>query len=360
MPRDVTIHLFFAFDIGDEIQLDLARTLLSADPEVLVRRPRTPESIRYRPSPLRLALEPSQLVLPGHESLQPSHSQLTIFDFGAVSLRAQYRLSLEDGELLQLAGALADPSAQVAAARAALEPWIGRFAPAVADLDFGDTCEEYVVFQMHEARSDWLIRNPDWVAGLIRLEDEPLSGQEVAEATRLQMTYAPNDLIVVDWAAAFISDTEVADTLQALEFANVQLLEFRNIDDRLDDHLERAFKLVRFVKKPPWGIISRWRAASSAARDVRELEIEAASLFERADNTLKLIGDQYLARVYGLASARFHLGEWQQSIRRKLDAIGDVYDLLVSRAGGFRAEFMELVIILLILWEVVISLTRRH
>lgn len=359
MPSEVTVHLFFAFDVGDEVQLDLARKLLSADAELLVRRPRTPESIRYRPAPLRLILEPHGLVLPGHESVPPAYSQLTIFDFGAISLRTQYRLTIEDEELTRLAGRLADLSAQAVVAREILKPWIDRFAPAIIDLDFGELFEEYVVFQMHEARSDWVGKWPGWVAGLIRLEDEPLSEPEIVEATRLQLTYAPNDLIVVDWAAAFVSDTEVADTIQTLEFANVQLLEFRNIDDRLDDQLERAFKLVRQAKRPLWGIIPRWLAASRAARKVRELEIEAASLFERADNTLKLIGDQYLARIYSLASARFHLGEWQQSIRRKLDAIGGVYDLLVSSAGGFRAEFMELVIILLILGEIIISLTRH-
>ena len=83
-------------------------------------------------------------------------------------------------------------------------------------------------------------------------------------------------------------------------------------------------------------------------RSVRELEIEATSLFERADNALKLIGDQYLSRIYDLAQARFHLPEWQQSIRRKLETVGDVFDLLVQQAGGTRMEVLEVVVIALI------------
>ena len=94
-------------------------------------------------------------------------------------------------------------------------------------------------------------------------------------------------------------------------------------------------------------------------RSVRELEIEATSLFERADNALKLIGDQYLSRVFDLASARFHLREWQQSIRRKLDTVGDVYDLLVQQAGGTRMEVLEIVVILLIALEIVLAFTRH-
>jgi uncharacterized Rmd1/YagE family protein len=94
-------------------------------------------------------------------------------------------------------------------------------------------------------------------------------------------------------------------------------------------------------------------------RSVRELEIEATSLFERADNALKLIGDQYLSRVYGLASTRFHLGEWQQSIRRKLETVGDVYDLLVQQAGGFRMELLELIVVVLIAVEIVLAVLRH-
>ena len=81
--------------------------------------------------------------------------------------------------------------------------------------------------------------------------------------------------------------------------------------------------------------------------------------FERADNALKLIGDQYLSRVYALASTRFHLPEWQQSIRRKLDTVGDVYDLLVQQAGGTRMEVLEIVVIVLIALEIVLALVRH-
>ncbi len=92
---------------------------------------------------------------------------------------------------------------------------------------------------------------------------------------------------------------------------------------------------------------------------VRELEIEATSLFERADNALKLIGDQYLARIYDLAQGRFHLREWQGSIRRKLETVGDVYDLLVHQAGGTRMEVLEVVVIGLIALEIVLAIVRH-
>ena len=52
-PLDATVHLAFAFDIGDEIDLDRARLILQGEPGQLPRRRRTPESIGYRPAPRR-------------------------------------------------------------------------------------------------------------------------------------------------------------------------------------------------------------------------------------------------------------------------------------------------------------------
>jgi uncharacterized Rmd1/YagE family protein len=81
-------------------------------------------------------------------------------------------------------------------------------------------------------------------------------------------------------------------------------------------------------------------------------------LFERADNALKLIGDQYLARVFDLASTRFHLREWQQSIHRKLETVGDVFDLLVQQASHTRMEVLEIIVVLLIALEILLVLFR--
>jgi hypothetical protein len=358
-PLDATIHLAFAFDVGYEIDLDRARTLLSAESANLVRRKRTPESIRYRPAPLRTVIDGSGIILPdGASTITPSRAELSIFDFAALSLVIQYPVRMTPDELLTLAGALAEPAPLTAAARRVLEPWIVRIRPAVYGFEFSDISEEYVVFQIGDTRADWLESHRDWIAGLVRLESSPLSRPEVLEATRLSLSYTPNDLVTLDWAAGFVADRDCADTLQVIEFANVQLLEFRHIDDRLDDRLEAAYRLIRPEPRERGPRVG-WRSHRAAVRNVRELEIEATSLFERADNALKLIGDQYLSRVFDLASTRFHLREWQQSIRRKLDTVGDVYDLLVQQAGGSRMETLEFIVIVLIALEIVLALLRH-
>jgi hypothetical protein len=228
----------------------------------------------------------------------------------------------------------------------------------VQDFDVSPISEEYIVFQLEQSRDDWLQAHAAWIAGLVRLESGPLSEAEIREATRLHLAYTPADLVVLDWAAGFVADAECADTLQVIEFANVQLLEFRHIDDRLDDRLEASYRLIRpeRAKRLSWSI---WPRHGDAVRHVRELEIEATSLFERVDNALKLIGDHYLARVFELASARFHIREWQNSIRRKLETVGDVYDLLIQQAGAHRTEALEVTVVVLIAIEIVLAIFRH-
>jgi hypothetical protein len=358
-PIDVVVHLAFAFDIGDEINLEQARQLLQGELGQLPRRKRTPESIGYRPAPIRVPLEPTGIALPGElNPLGSPRAELTLFDFGAISLAVQLRLVATPPALLQLAGRLAELAPLNDTARRLLAPWVERLTPAVHDFTISPMSEEYIVFQLAERRSRWLEEHSDWIAGLVRLESEPLSPDEVREATRLALAYTPTDLVVLDWAAGFVADAEGADTLQVIEFANVQLLEFRHIDDRLDDRLEAAYRLIRPERRHRWPL-ALWKSHGNAVRQVRELEIEAASLFERVDNALKLIGDHYLARIFDLASNRFHLRGWQQSIRRKLETVGDVYDLLVQQAGGFRMEALEITVVVLIALEIMLALWRH-
>jgi hypothetical protein len=348
---DATIHLAFAFDIGYEIDIDRARTMVPGEPGLLARRRRNPESIQYRPAPLRLTLDASGMALPGGMAMtKPPRAELTVFDFAAISMMVQFPVRATPDELLELAGSLADPGPLNMAARLVVNPWIERLKPVVDGFEVSDLSEEYVIFQVGSVDPDWIAAHNEWIARLIRLEAGPLSPAEVREATRLGFSYTPDDLVLLDH--------DCADTLQVIEFANVQLLEFRHIDDRLDDRLEAAYRLIHAERgrdrRPRF-----WRTHSATVRSVRELEIEATSLFERADNNLKLIGDQYLSRVFDLARTRFHLGEWQQSIRRKLEVVGDVYDLLVQQAGGTRMEVLEIIVVVLIALEIVLALIRH-
>ena len=95
-----------------------------------------------------------------------------------------------------------------------------------------------------------------------------------------------------------------------------------------------------------------------AINELAELRIESSVLAERVDNALKLIGDLYLARVYSAASEQFHMPTWDASISRKLDIIGNLYQLLTDRVNSSQAQMLELIIIILIVIEIFLSLSH--
>ena len=190
----------------------------------------------------------------------------------------------------------------------------------------------------------------------MRLEPAPLSSQEIAEALRVSICYSPDDLLVLDWAAAFLLDTDCDETLHTIEFGNLQLLEFRHIDERLDARLATTYGMIHSLAQSR---LPFWRNPRRSLRALGELKVEATGLFERTENVLKLVGDQYLARVYHMLGSRFHLEEWEKSIQRKLDVAEGVYRVVSDQTDTYRAEFLEIVVVLLILLEILLAIFRH-
>ena len=95
-------------------------------------------------------------------------------------------------------------------------------------------------------------------------------------------------------------------------------------------------------------------SARAELRAVAQLQVDAAILHERVNNALKLLGDQYLARVYRATSARFRLAEWNSGILRKLETIESIYSKVHDHATQIRMEILEWIIIALIALELVL------
>jgi hypothetical protein len=366
-PLNGHLWVFVAFDWGEEVDLDQARHLAGGAALELSRRPRTPSSFAYKPPPLRFPLGPLTLPLPGLEQVPALSAEATVFDFAAVSVGVQVPFSLGATELTALAGRLADPAesdALVRAARSALKPLYQKLLPAIQKPWWQDAFwEEYFVFQFPPGPAmptEYLLaERAPWLAGLVRLEDAPLSAEEIAEAVRLYLRYGHHDLFVADWAAAVLVDQEheCGETLQAVEFANLQLLQYRNIDGRLDQDQARAQKMIHASLEAR---VPLWRSTEAPVRVVGELKVEASALFERTLNVLKLVGDQYLARLYRLLATRFHLREWERSISRKLEVIEGVYQVLSDQGVAFRTELLEIIVVVLIVIEVLLAVFQHH
>jgi hypothetical protein len=350
------LHVDVAYDWGDEIDLARAATLAPSSAQDLARRPRTPESIAYRPAPLLFPLQPISVEWPGRAPIE-ARAHATVFDFCGVNVRIDIPLCETYEGWLKLASDQAGVQAVVRQARLAAEPLFQRLLPAIQDPEWKDFYEEYLVFHFDPADvplpDQVLDVSSEWLAGLLRQEAGPLSRDEVLEALRQKIRYSPRDLVLVDWAGAVVIDAACEETLSTIEFANLQLLEFRNLDQRLDVSLERVYGLVH------QSLIRSWRLGQSPEKSLRvlgDLRIEIEVMFERAGNAFQLVGDQYLARLYRLLVGRFHLDDWGQSIRQSLNVVEGVYQILADQVAARRIELMEMIVIVLIAAEILLSL----
>src|SRR5262245_49996229 len=285
------LHAFVAFDWGEEVDLERARRAVPAEVHTLPRRLRTPPSIAYQSPPLRIALPPLGLVVPVVGPVS-APADLMLFDFGAASLAMQINFRLTACDLTRLAGELANPAVFVQAARDALKPMFDKLRQVIINPVWMDLSEEYFVFQLFPeatapAPPQLLAQFPGWLAGLVRLEAGPLSDSEIAEALRLRLSYSPHDLIVADWTAAVVVDTDCAEILETMAFANLQLLEFRHIDQRLDLRLKTAYGLIHQLARSRLPI---WRTHGRRLRALGELKVEFNEMFERASDALTLVG----------------------------------------------------------------------
>jgi hypothetical protein len=94
--------------------------------------------------------------------------------------------------------------------------------------------------------------------------------------------------------------------------------------------------------------------------ELQTLVADSTELVERAENALKVTDDVYLARIYSAALEIFRGRAWRSGIDRKLAIIRDTYTMLNAEAQAWRAEMLEIAIVLLIVAELVVALVGRH
>ncbi len=185
----------------------------------------------------------------------------------------------------------------------------------------------------------------------MRSEKLPLSQQEIDEALSEQISYSPSDSVIVNWNAALVYDEDADDVRAVLEFANLQVLEMRYLDTQLDKSLDQSYEVLNRYQKNPWLLM--FKAFDSDLNKLAQLQADGALLFEGVSSALKLLGDQYLSRVYAMAARRFYLKDWDRNISRKLATLESIYQKLEDKIDSLRMQVMEFIIVILILFEIV-------
>jgi len=352
--RRATCRVLFVFDVGREIDLAAARRLAPSLVRESPPRDGRPAAVAVDSPPLRLEIETSA-ASEGGVAVERVVS-VGAYEFGALALTYAVPVSGTLHDLRDTGDRLAGHAALAAAARSDMTDVVAKIASAVVFPALSPIVEEYLVFEATEFATATPIADVpatfgQEIAQLLRSETQVLSAQEVAHATRSIVMRTPGDLVVVDWNAALVLAADPRETREILELANVQLLEMRFLDRRLDEALTRGYDVVS--RGPSWRPAFLPGALREATRRIAQQQVDAAILHERVSNALKLVGDQHLARVYRRAAESFDLAAWNAANLKKLETIDGIYEKLHDRAATARAEMLEWVVILLIFVEIV-------
>lgn len=178
--------------------------------------------------------------------------------------------------------------------------------------------------------------------------------------------YTQKDLIVLDWNTALVMDftkeKEYQDYVDLIEFSLAQLLELRIYDQRLDEQLDELYNSMENKKYAQFTDFY-----SQMSDESGRLYMEFSDFFEKLDNSIKTVGDFYLAKVLKSADKRFGFEELKRTMSRKIDALREISSMCQDKVDSYVDEQrnqlsekhvktshrMELIIIALIAVEVI-------
>ncbi len=349
------VHAFYLFDVAESIDLTAVRRLVgdAATFATLHDKAPGPPRVRYVQPPI---VAPGEAV--GLADVRGLRARLKFYDYGVISIMLIRPFAGPWADLVRVGQELLENESLEERAAEACRLVVDRIRPALADVRASFLRENYLAFVVsgldnpgEGANAEALLEaHGADIAQMLRGERQPLSRQEREEVLRYRLSYLADDLVVPAFKAAFVFDTAAAAaaTLEVLEFVNAQLLEFRYHDELLESELTRSYTALQAPR-----VLDRvlGRRSTRAARRLQALYIDVNELTDRLENAVKLVGDHYAARLFGLAAARLGLDAWKRNVEEKLKTLNDIYRFAVEQTGMSQANLLELVIVLILVLE---------
>lgn len=358
--------MYRLFDVGGEIDLDRTfERLASSSPERVRPERGEAQALQIAHPPITVSLGSQPVTIRGEPALVELSAR--IFDFGVVSLRARIEANgpLTWPEFTRFGRAVdaADEIPDLLENQA----WrlLERMGNSVMRQQVADVREDYVVYRLTSVGAGpdrrtprELLRDAD-LAPLLLGETRPLSDEARRELLPHWFSYHDDDLTILSWDNALVVEESETDTdvEYILEFANAQLLELRYYDAVLDGELPKLYDRIERARVRRRRVVGAGYA--NLLGSMQTLVAETTELVERSENALKVTDDVYLARLYSAALDLYRAKTWRAGIDRKLSIIRDTYGMLNGEVQTRRAELLELTIVLLIVFEIVLSLIQR-
>jgi hypothetical protein len=340
------------YDVSEEIDLETLRDILGARRAGPALKHPTPEYVRFERPPVIDTVNP--VVFDNGERFT---AQLKYYDYGVVSVIFELDFAGSWDELIQratgwmISAEFDRRGAQVV--RQCLERARPALVKAYDDKDW--LVEDYFIFHLsaipQQPSAGALLKTcGDQIAGVVRGEKECLSDSERAEVLQSNISYYPHDVAVIGWHAAFLYDNAAGAqaSLDLLEYANTQLLEFRHYDELMTRELGRVYRTLDRGR----GAIGRWRLARQATR-LQTVSLEVTELAERVDNAIKFLSDMFSARLYRLAAAKVGVPDYKNLVNQKLRTADELYRFMIEQFQQGRAFILELMVVVILVIELV-------
>ncbi len=345
------IVILMLYDVADEINLTELQPLTGGTKVTPEFKHPAPEYVRFERPPVIQALPP--VVLPNGEQFEAT---LQYYDYGVVSVLLRFAFTGDWQRLKQLAGAWISGTTFDELSRNLVREHVRTIKPALGKAYSSWLNEDYYIVHLHcvpgvETGSALLQERGQEISQIVRGETNPLSEFERNEVLQEYMSYYPNDLMVAGWNAAFIFDTQsgAGPTIQVLEYANSQLLQFRHYDEILTRELADAY---RSLDRRGTRLIHGWRMRPAATR-LRTLLLDVTELTERTNNALKFVGDMFSARLYKLCAGKIGVTDYQLLVQEKLRTADELYDFMIEQFHQTRGFLLEIVVVLILIIELI-------
>jgi hypothetical protein len=353
-PLRGSFWVFVLYDVAEEIRIEMLRDLVGADtarPQPSFKHP-APEYVRFERPPAIEYPEPIAL-----ETGEKFEARIKYFDYGVASVELKMEFEADWEQLIRLSNRwILAPEIERRTAEL-IQSRMERAAPALVQAYPARLSEDYYIIHLREAVDEdgqpltaqvMLAKRGEQIAQIVRGESQPLAESERKEVLQSSLSYYPTDLLVTGWVAALVYDTmEGAEpTIQLLEYANTQLLEFRHYDDVLTRVLENVYKMLEHRG----GLFRRWRMAGQAER-LNTLRLDVRELTERTDNAIKFLSDMFYARAYRIAAARVGVTDYRNLVEEKLRTAGELYEFMMNEFHQARAFVLEAMVVAILVIE---------
>lgn len=358
-----SILIYRVFDVAEEINLPRVEELLSTPARGAVRSrlkftltPR--QTIIMRNAPVTLGLGESELMFQ-NETVKAEVSA-KIWDYGVISI--MFQIPIAQGtkwdQLVNISAQLEQDTLIDEAARFRTQELVNAVNPALRDVHSWHEFEDYNIFFFEAIDGikdcNELFDKVD-VASLVVAENT-VNLAERAKKSILESTsqYSTSDLCVIDWnSAVVIEPSGKKEVPEAIEFALTHLMEMRYYDALIDQKLALLYDAIEASRGKFFN-----NRFSSLSREASARYIEFSEFIERVDNSFKVVGDFYLARIFRVAGEEFRIPEWEGNIMRKMGLLANLSELLQGEINVNRSLWLEITIVVLIMFELITTFAK--